>query len=204
MKPANRKCPHVVILGGGFGGLSAARALKHGPVRVTLIDPSNHHVFQPLLYQVATAGLEVADVGYPLRAALRRQPNAEVLMVEASSIDPSARSVALSNDDTVGYDSLIVATGAQPAYFGHREWRRFATPLKTLGDAIEMRYRILKAFELAEQAHDPAERQAYLRFIVVGGGPTGVELAGAIPPPPPGAAPRPPPRPASRTWTTRA
>jgi NADH dehydrogenase len=181
LEPTDRgERPHVVILGGGFGGLAAARALRRAPARVTLIDRSNHNVFQPLLYQVATAGLEAADVGYPLRTAFRRQANTEVLMAEATSIDPRSRTVALAGGDRIRYDFLIVATGSQPVYFGHADWRSHAPSLKSLRDGIEMRYRILAAFELAEQARDPAEQEAYLRFVVVGGGPTGVELAGSV------------------------
>jgi NADH dehydrogenase len=172
--------PHVVVLGGGFGGLAAVQTLKYASVRVTLIDHSNHHVFQPLLYEVATAGLEAPAVGYPLRSALRRQPNAQVLLAEATSIDATRQRVMLRNGDAVAYDYLIVATGVQTAYFGHPEWRRHATGLKSICDAIEMRYHVLTAFERAEQARDPDEQRALLRFVIVGGGPTGVELAGAI------------------------
>ncbi|MCU1277687.1 MAG: dehydrogenase [bacterium] len=172
--------PHVVILGGGFGGLQAARTLKHAPARVTLVDSQNHHTFQPLLYQVATAALESPDVAYPLRSLLRRQKNTDVLMVAAETIDPAARVVRLANGRSLAYDYLILATGALSFYFGHPEYRVWAPTLKTLRDAIEIRYRVLTAFERAEQEPDPAEQRALLTFVVVGGGATGVELAGAV------------------------
>jgi NADH dehydrogenase len=169
-----------VILGGGFGGLHAARALRRAPVRVTLVDRENHHVFQPLLYQAATAALETPDIGYPLRSVLRRYKNTEVLMAEAETIDPSAQTVELSSGDSLHYDYLIVATGSQSSYFAHAEWRAHAPGLKSIRDALEIRYRVLVAFERAEQEHDPDEQRAQLTFVVVGGGPTGVELAGAV------------------------
>src|SRR5262245_40222530 len=169
--------PHVVIVGAGFAGLNAARALKDAPVRVTVIDRRNHHLFQPLLYQVATAALSPADIASPIRAVLRRQRNAEVLLAEATAIDPDRREVRLV-DDVVAYDYLILAAGASHAYFGHDEWSGVAPGLKTLEDALAIRRRILLAYEAAERATDPAEREALLTFVVVGGGPTGVELAG--------------------------
>lgn len=172
--------PHVVILGAGFGGLTAARALKHAPVHVTLVDHNNHHVFQPLLYQVATAGLEMPLVGFPLRTLLRRQANTEVLMTEAESIDPASATVRLGDGDPLAYDYLIVATGAGPSYLGHDDWSARAPGLKTLADAASIRARVLEAFERAETEHAPDEQRAELSFVVVGGGPTGVELAGAI------------------------
>jgi NADH dehydrogenase len=172
--------PRVVILGGGFGGLTAARALKHAPVVVTLVDRNNHHVFQPLLYQVATSALESPDVAFALRSLLRRQKNTEVVMSEAESIDPAGRLLHLSNGHAVPYDYLILATGAQSFYFGHPEYKAHAPSLKTVRDALEIRYRVLTAFEQAEQETDPVEQRALLTFVVVGGGPTGVELAGAI------------------------
>lgn len=172
--------PHVIILGGGFGGLQAARALKHAPVRVTLIDRSNHHVFQPLLYQVATAALDGTDVAFPLRSLLRRHWNTEVLMAEVVSIDAAARVVHLANGHDVTYDYLILAAGSESSYYGHPEYMRYAPTLKTLADALEIRYRVLVAFEQAEQERDPALQRALLTFVVVGAGPTGVELAGAI------------------------
>ena len=172
--------PSVVILGGGFGGLAAARALRPAPVQVTLIDRENHHVFQPLLYQAATAQLEAPDIGYPLRFLLRRHENSEVLMAEARSIDATAQCVHFSGGGSIRYDYLILATGAQPSYFGHPEWRTHAPGLKSIGDALEIRYRVLVAFERAEQEHDLDKRRTQLTFVIVGGGPTGVELAGAI------------------------
>jgi NADH dehydrogenase len=171
---------HVVVLGGGFGGLAAAQALKHAPVQVTLVDKNNHHLFQPLLYQVATAGLEASKVGFPLRTLFRRQANADVLMTEAESIDPASRTVRLKDGHALAYDYLIVATGAEPDYFGHTEWSSHAVGLKNLVDAMAVRSRVLMAFERAEDEHDPDAQRAELSFVVVGGGPTGVELAGAI------------------------
>lgn len=172
--------PHVVILGGGFGGLAAAQALKHVPVRVTVVDKNNHHVFQPLLYQVATAGLEAPKVGFPLRTLLRGQANTDVLMTQAQSIQPASRSVRLADGNTLAYDYLIVATGAQPNYFGHDEWTAHASGLKSLADAMVIRARVLMAFERAEDERDPDAQGAELSFVVVGGGATGVELAGAL------------------------
>jgi NADH dehydrogenase len=172
--------PRVLIVGGGFGGIHAARALARAPVRVTLVDRNNHLVFQPLLYQVATAALDPPDIGYPLRSLLRRQRNAEVLMSEVQSIDPAVRIARLSSGRTLGYDYLIFAPGAQPFYFGHPEFSDHAPPLKSLRDALEMRYRVLIAFERAEQEPDPDAQRALLTFVIVGGGATGVELAGAI------------------------
>jgi len=171
--------PHVVIVGGGFGGLDAARALKGVPVRVTLLDRHNHHVFQPLLYQVATAALSPGDIASPIRWILRRQKNVEVQLADVRSIDPANRLV-LTDRDPVPYDFLIVATGAGHAYFGHPEWANRAPALKTLDDALEMRRRVLLAFEAAERVTDAAEQRRLLTFIIVGGGPTGVELAGAL------------------------
>ncbi|MEO6025265.1 MAG: NAD(P)/FAD-dependent oxidoreductase [Candidatus Binatia bacterium] len=171
--------PHVVIVGGGFGGLAAARALRRAPVHVTLVDRRNHHLFQPLLYQVATAGLSPADIAYPIRAVLSRQANANVILAEATAIDVARHELVLS-DGRLRYDYLVVATGARHAYFGHDEWEAFAPGLKSLEDALEIRRRILLAFEKAERETDPDARRALLTIIVVGGGPTGVELAGAI------------------------
>jgi NADH dehydrogenase len=172
--------PHVVIIGGGFGGLFAARALKRAPVRVTLLDRHNHHVFQPLLYQVATAGLSPGDIAAPIRWVLRRQQNVRVLLAEATSIEVGARRVGLDGGESLDYDYLIVAAGAGNAYFGHDEWERYAPALKTLEDALRVRTRMLLAYEVAEREADPAVRRRMLTSVVVGGGPTGVEMAGAI------------------------
>ena len=174
-----KNLPRVVIVGGGFGGLEAAKALRKAPVRVTLLDRQNHHLFQPLLYQVATAALSPADIAEPLRAILKRQENAEVILTEVQGVDPWRQRV-LTSDGEVGYDYLILAAGARHSYFGHGEWERFATGLKSLDDALEIRRRMLLAFEIAEKTADDAERKAALTFVVVGGGPTGVEMAGAI------------------------
>jgi NADH dehydrogenase len=171
--------PRVVIVGGGFGGLAAARALRRAPVDVTLVDRRNHHLFQPLLYQVATAGLSPADIAYPIRSVLRRQANASVLLAEAIGVDLARRELVLK-DGRLGYDYLVLATGARHAYFGHEEWEPLAPGLKSLEDALEIRRRILLAFEKAERETSPDARRALLTIVVVGGGPTGVELAGAI------------------------
>lgn len=171
--------PHVVIVGAGFGGLYAARALKRAEVEVTVVDRRNHHLFQPLLYQVATAGLSPGDIAHPIRAVLSRQKNARVLLAEAVAVDLKARKLIL-RDGEVNYDFLILATGARHAYFGHDEWEKWAPGLKTLDDALEIRRRILLAFEKAERETDEARRRELLTFVIVGGGPTGVELAGAI------------------------
>src|SRR5438132_693411 len=171
--------PHVVVVGAGFGGLTAARTLAGAAVRVTVLDRRNHHLFQPLLYQVATAALSPGDIAYPIRSILRRQRNAAVLLAEAVEVDPGARRVLLA-DGSVDYDFLIVATGARHSYFGHEEWEPFAPGLKSLEDALEIRRRILLAFEKAEREEDPDRRRALLTFVLVGGGPTGAELAGAI------------------------
>jgi NADH:ubiquinone reductase (H+-translocating) len=172
--------PHVVILGGGFGGLDAARGLASSPVRVTLVDRHNYHLFQPLLYQVATASLSPGDIASPIRWVLRHQQNVEVLLARANTIDAPNRRVALDRGDWCAYDYLIVATGAAHAYFGHPEWATRAPGLKTLDDALEMRRRVLLAFEAAERETDAAAQQRLLTFVIVGGGPTGVELAGAL------------------------
>jgi len=173
------RAPHVVILGGGFGGLNATRALRKAPVRITLVDRQNFHLFQPLLYQVATASLSPGDIASPLRHILRRQRNAEVWLGEAVSIDPERRVVKL-RDGELSYDYLVVATGATHAYFGHDEWARYAPGLKTVDDAVEIRRRFLLAFEAAEREADPEARRRLLTFVIVGAGPTGVELAGAM------------------------
>ncbi len=171
--------PHLVILGGGFGGLAAARALARAPVRITLVDRANHHLFQPLLYQVATAALAAPAIAEPIRAILRRQRNVTVFLGEARSVDVKGRAVLLA-DGVLCYDLLVLATGATHAYFGHDEWAEFAPGLKTVADAFEMRRRVLLAFEAAERETDPVRRSALLTFVVVGGGATGVELAGAL------------------------
>ncbi len=174
------RSPHrVVVLGGGFGGLYAARRLKRAPVEVTVIDRRNFHLFQPLLYQVATSGLSPGDIASPLRWILKRQRNTRVWLAEATGIDVAARRVTLE-DGTVPYDTLVVATGAQHHYFGNTDWETHAPGLKTLEDATEIRRRVLTAFEVAERETDPARRKAWMSFVVVGGGPTGVELAGAL------------------------
>ena len=171
--------PHVVILGGGFGGLWASRALRKAQVRITLVDRTNHHLFQPLLYQVAMAGLSSPDIAAPLRHILRGQKNITVLMDEAQAIDTRAQRVDLANG-TLDYDFLIVATGARHAYFGHDDWAPFAPGLKTLDDAFHIRRRMLDAFEVAERESDPAVQDEWLSFVIVGAGPTGVELAGTL------------------------
>ena len=171
--------PEVVIVGAGFGGLYAARALRNAPVHVTVIDRKNHHLFQPLLYQVATAGLSPGDIARPIRAILSRQQNARVLLAEVVGVDLAEHKVTL-RDGEAFYDYLILATGVRHAYFGHDDWEPFAPGLKSLEDALEMRRRILLAFERAERESDKARRRQLLTFVVVGGGPTGVELAGAV------------------------
>jgi NADH dehydrogenase len=170
----------VVVVGGGFSGLYAARSLGRRGLHVVLIDRVNYHLFQPLLYQVASAALSPGDIAEPLRAILRKYRNIEVLLGEVTSIDPAARLVKIEDGAEFSYDYLVLATGARHSYFGHPEWEPLAPGLKSLADALEMRRRIFLAFELAEREPDPAKRQALLTFVVVGGGPTGVELAGAI------------------------
>jgi NADH dehydrogenase FAD-containing subunit len=176
-EPPPRK--HVVIIGGGFGGLTAARALQTAPVRVTLVDRRNYHLFQPLLYQVATAGLSPADIASPIRAILRRQPNVTVLLGKVTGIDIAGKAVA-TDEGRIAYDQLIIATGARHGYFNHEEWECFAPGLKKIEDATDIRGRILLAFEHAERTGDARERRRLLSFVIVGGGPTGVEMAGAI------------------------
>ena len=172
--------PNVVIIGGGFGGLWAARALRRAPVSVTLVDRRNHHLFQPLLYQVATASLSPADIATPIRGVLRGQRNTEVIMGEVVDVDRASRQILLSDGTRMAYDYLIVATGATHAYFGHPEWEPIAPGLKTVEDATEIRRRFLLAFEAAEQEADDAARRALLTFVIVGAGPTGVEMSGAM------------------------
>jgi NADH dehydrogenase len=179
-KPDGAKTPHVVILGGGFAGLYAARGLKRAHVRITLVDRRNHHLFQPMLYQVATAALNPSDIAAPIRSVLRNQPNTEVLLAEARAIDTAERRVDFTDGSSLTYDYIIVATGARHSYFGHNEWEALAPGLKSLEDAVEIRQRVLLAFERAERETNTIRRHAYLTFVIVGGGPTGVEMAGAV------------------------
>ncbi|QNN45405.1 NAD(P)/FAD-dependent oxidoreductase [Thermomonas brevis] len=172
--------PRVAIVGGGFAGLWAARALASAPVEIVLVDRGNHHLFQPLLYQVATAGLSAPDIAAPLRHILRKQKNVEVRMATVIGIDAGAKRIALDDGDTLEFDYLLLASGATHAYFGNDQWARHAPGLKTLDDALDLRRKLLLAFERAEAATDPAERAAWLSFAIVGGGPTGVELAGTL------------------------
>ena len=171
--------PHVVILGGGFGGINAARQLGNAPVRVTLIDKRNFHLFQPLLYQVATASLAPSDIAYPIRAILKDYQNITVLLDEVTAIDPEVQHITLAHGE-LAWDYLIVAAGSQGTWFGHDEWEPHAPGLKTMEEALDVRQRVLGAFERAEREADPDRRTALLTFVVVGGGPTGVELAGAL------------------------
>src|SRR5271156_3342872 len=187
----NEKLHRVVIVGAGFGGLNAAQALASAPVSITVIDRKNHHTFQPLLYQVATAGLSPGEIAAPIRSILRRHKNVEVLMAEVTGFDLERRVVqtavqadsqnAAQNEvQEIPYDSLIVAAGASHAYFGHDDWEAFAPGLKTIEDALEIRRRVLLAFELAERQAASGDGQVQLNFVIVGGGPTGVELAGTL------------------------
>jgi len=171
--------PHVVIIGGGFGGLAVGRALANAPVTITLIDRRNHHLFQPLLYQVATAALNPGDIAYPIRAALAHQHNARVLLATATAVDVAHRKVML-DDGVLEYDYLVVATGASHSYFGRDEWSTVAPGLKSVEDALEIRRRIFLAYEAAEREGDPVAQREWLTFAVVGAGPTGVEMAGAL------------------------
>jgi NADH:ubiquinone reductase (H+-translocating) len=178
---ARTDLPHVVIIGGGFGGLRAARELKGEPVRLTLVDRSNHHLFQPLLYQVAMAGLSAPDIAYPIRSALRNNPNAVTLLGEVVDTNLSERTLTLHDGRVLHYDYLVIAAGARTNYFGHdADWGRFALGLKNVEDALEIRTRVLLAFETAEREPDPEKRRKLLNFVVIGGGPTGVEIAGAL------------------------
>ena len=176
------KVPHVVIVGGGFGGLSAAEGLKKAPVRITLIDRANHHLFQPLLYQVAMAGLSPADIAWPIRTILNDNKNAKMLLLEAVGVDLGAKTLWVHDGEVheMSYDYLVLAAGARTTYFGHDEWAKYVIGLKDLDDAVEIRRRVLLAFEAAERSSDPEERRRLLTFAVIGGGPTGVELAGAL------------------------
>jgi NADH dehydrogenase len=172
--------PHVVVIGAGFAGLYTVRSLKSAPVSVTVIDRTNHHLFQPLLYQVATASLSPADIAAPIRAVLRRQKNARVLLAEVVGVDLTAKTVTLDDGEVISWDYLVLASGSTHSYFGHPEWEPMARGLKTLDDAIAIRNEVLLAFEAAERSHSEEERKRHLGFVLVGGGPTGVELAGAI------------------------
>jgi NADH:ubiquinone reductase (H+-translocating) len=172
--------PHVVIIGGGFGGLTAAKALRKVPVRVTLLDRTNHHTFQPLLYQVAMAGLSTTEIAQPIRAIVRGEENVTVLMADASRVDLPGCRVELKDGEVVSWDFLIVACGAETSYFGHDDWAKSAPGLKSLNDAIAIREQVLLAFERAEREPSEALRRRLLSFVVIGGGPTGVELAGAL------------------------
>lgn len=178
--PVPPRRPRLIIIGGGFAGLDAARALRRADIEITLIDRHNHHVFQPLLYQVASAALSPGDIASPIRWILRRQPNVRVLLAEVTGIDTSTRAVVLDHGERLPFDYLIVAPGATHAYFGHEEWAAHAPGLKTLDDALAMRRRMLLAFEEAERETNPARRRQLLTFCLIGGGPTGVELAGAL------------------------
>jgi len=171
--------PHVVVIGGGFGGLTVARNLGRAPVNVTLVDRRNHHLFQPLLYQVATAALNPADIAYPIRAVMAEHKNVRVLLAEVKTIDPDQRNVVL-DDGVLHYDYLVVATGATHSYFGKDQWAAHAPGLKSVEDALEIRRRIFLAYEAAERESDPVAQREWLTFAVVGGGPTGVEMAGAL------------------------
>ena len=179
MENAPPRKPHVVIVGAGFGGLEAAKLLIQEPVRVTVIDRTNHHLFQPLLYQIATAALSPADIAAPIRGILGRCKNTEVILAEVKSVNVETRTVNIGDREIV-YDYLILATGARHSYFGHDEWEKLAPGLKSLEDAIEIRRRLLLAFEYAEKITDEAAKKAAMTFVIIGGGPTGVEMAGAI------------------------
>src|SRR5213075_944892 len=179
MENAPPRKPHVVIVGAGFGGLEAAKLLIKEPVRMTVIDRTNHHLFQPLLYQVATAALSPADIAAPVRGILSKCRNMEVILAEVQSVDVAAKKVKTSELE-LSYDYLVLATGARHSYFGHPEWEPLAPGLKSLEDAVEIRRRILLAFEYAEKVSDETAKRAAMTFVIIGGGPTGVEMAGAI------------------------
>jgi NADH:ubiquinone reductase (H+-translocating) len=178
-KDGMKRKPHVVIVGAGFGGLQAAKRLRRDDITLTIIDRRNHHLFQPLLYQVATAALAPSNIAVPIRPIFRNDPNVKVLLSEVKSVTPQEQLLELSTQ-TIHYDYLILAAGAKTSYFGHDEWARDAPGLKSLEDAVEIRKRVLSAFELAERCPEPEEQRALMTFIVIGGGPTGVEMAGAI------------------------
>jgi len=175
----NTPLHHVIIIGGGFGGLYAAKTLRGAPVRVTLVDRRNFHLFQPLLYQVATGGLSAGDISYPLRSIFKHEPHFSVIMAEVTDIDVAQRTILL-RDGRLSYDTLIVAPGSTHQYFGHDDWATYAPALKTIEDALEIRRRIFVAFEAAEREPDPEKRRALMTFVIIGGGPTGVELAGTL------------------------
>jgi len=177
---AENSVPHVVVVGGGFAGLYLTQGLADAPVRITVVDRQNHHLFQPMLYQVATAALSPSDIASPIRSILRKQANVEVIMGEVTDIRPSDRVIALADGGSMHYDYLILATGVRHSYFGHDEWETYAPGLKSMEDAEEIRRRVLLSFERAEREPDPVKRHAHLTFVVVGGGPTGVEVAGAL------------------------
>src|SRR5436309_8403174 len=179
MENGVRHKPHVVIVGAGFGGLEAAKLLINGPVKMTVIDRPNHHLFRPLLYQIATAALSPADIAAPIRGILGRCKNTEVILAEVKSVNVEARTVN-TGEREIAYDYLILATGSRHSYFGHEEWEKLAPGLKSLEDAIEIRRRLLLAFEYAEKISDEAAKAAAMTFVIIGGGPTGVEMAGAI------------------------
>jgi len=179
-QPGPAKPHRVVIVGAGFGGLEATFGLAGAPVQITLVDRRNHHLFQPLLYQVATASLATSEIAWPIRYLLRDRPEVTTLFATVTGVDPQAKRVLLDDGDALPYDTLVLATGARHAYFGHDEWEPFAPGLKTLEDATTLRRRILVAFERAERESDPQRRAALLTFVIVGAGPTGVELAGTI------------------------
>ena len=177
LKSENKRW-HVVIVGGGFGGLRAAQALKSAPVDVTLIDRRNYHLFQPLLYQVATGSLSPGEIAAPLRSVFSRQKNTRVLLGEVVDLDPVSKRVVLADGASIEYDSLIVAAGSQTFYYGHDAWREWAPGMKSIEEATNIRHKILYAFEVAERLSDPVQRRAWLTFVIVGAGATGVELAG--------------------------
>src|SRR5258708_4602142 len=180
MTTAPKQLHPVVIVGAGFGGLEAAFGLAGAPVRITLIDRRNHHLFQPLLYQVATASLATSEIAWPIRYLLRGRKEVTTLFANVSGVDAAGKRVLLEDGDALSYDTLVLAPGARHAYFGHDEWEPFAPGLKTLEDATTLRRRILVAFERAEREADPARRAALLTFVIIGAGPTGVEMAGTI------------------------
>lgn len=179
-EPSQTQYPHVVIVGAGFGGLNAAKKLAGAPVKVTILDRRNFHLFQPLLYQVAAGGLAPGDIAAPVRAEFKNQPNVHVLQAEVEDFDVAARQVVLAGGERLPYDFLILATGVEYNYFGNDQWKEIAPALKTIEDALSIRRRVFEAFEEAERATDPAAREAWLTFVIAGGGPTGVEMAGTI------------------------